>query len=143
MANISHIFRYIYHKICFMFSIEFLLIFTLKLLNALKIISNLLKNLIIGYIRSDEHTARSCIKISAKLLCLLMLFYSVIEVTKEYFSYPYEYRLSVKPSEGLHLPSISILLRKEMCFLIKQKLINTLISAKNTMNTNFGLKTDQ
>ena len=51
-----------------------------------------------------------------KLLCLSVLFYSVIEVTKDYFSYPYIYRLIVKPSEGLHLPPISICTERDVLF---------------------------
>jgi len=61
---------------------------------------------------------KSYTKLLVKVLCLSVLFYGGIEVTKEYFSYPYVYRLSVKPSEGLHLPPI-ISVRKGMCFLIR------------------------
>ena len=44
------------------------------------------------------------VKLLVKVLCLSVLFYGGIEVTKEYFSYPYVYRLNVKPSERLDLP---------------------------------------
>src|ERR1700744_5954678 len=61
-------------------------------------------------------TFKSYVKLMIKLLCFLVLFYSVIEVTKDYFSYPYVYRLIVKPSEGLHLPPISICTERDVLF---------------------------
>src|ERR1700733_6218473 len=56
------------------------------------------------------------VKLLAKVLCLSVLFYGGIEVTKEYFSYPYVYRLSVKPSERLDLPPITVCTEKHVFF---------------------------
>src|ERR1700761_9180621 len=56
------------------------------------------------------------LKLCAKVLCLSVLFYGGIEVTKEYFSYPYVYRLSVKPSERLDLPPITICTERDVLF---------------------------
>jgi len=50
------------------------------------------------------------------VLCLSVLFYGGIEVTKEYFSYPYVYRLSVKPSERLDLPPITVCTERNVFF---------------------------
>jgi len=63
-----------------------------------------------------SHSFKSYIKLLVKVLCLSVLFYGGIEVTKEYFSYPYVYRLSVKPSEGLYLPPISICTERDVLF---------------------------
>src|ERR1700733_11206620 len=56
------------------------------------------------------------VKLLAKVLCLSVLFYGGIEVTKEYFSYPYVYRLSVKPSERLDLPPITVCTERHVFF---------------------------
>jgi len=64
---------------------------------------------------------KSYVKLWIKLMCLSVLFYSVIEVTKEYFSYPYVYRLSVKPSERLDLPPITVCTERHV-FLDKTKI---------------------
>src|ERR1700733_13580215 len=56
------------------------------------------------------------VKLLAKVLCLSVLFYGGIEVTKEYFSYPYVYRLSVKPNERLDLPPITICTERDVLF---------------------------
>src|SRR5882757_5646506 len=56
------------------------------------------------------------IKVFLKCLCLSVLFYGAIEVTKEYFSYPYVYRLNVKPNERLYIPPITICTERDMLF---------------------------
>jgi len=61
-------------------------------------------------------TFKSYVKLMIKLLFFSVLFYNVIEVTKEYFSYPYVYRLSVKPSERLDLPPITVCTERHMFF---------------------------
>ena len=71
---------------------------------------------IINIIQFIKTTFKLYVKLMIKLLCLSVLFCSVIEVTKDYFSYPYVYRLIVKPSQGLHLPPISICTERDVLF---------------------------
>ena len=56
------------------------------------------------------------IKLGVKVLCFVVLFVMGIQVTKEYFSYPYVYRLSVKPSERLDLLPITICTERDVLF---------------------------
>src|ERR1700729_2000439 len=85
--------------------VQFVFNAILIIINSIKYITQLIKT-----------TFKSYVKLMIKLLCFSVLFYSVIEVTKEYFSYPYVYRLIVKPSEGLHLPPISVCTERDVLF---------------------------
>jgi len=65
------------------------------------------------------------IKVFLKCLFILLLFYGAIEVTKEYFSYPYVYTLFVKPSTRLDLPPITVCTERGVIF-VKTKIFNYL-----------------
>src|SRR6266568_3920061 len=57
------------------------------------------------------------VKLSVKVLCLSMLFYGCYEVTREYFTYPYGYRLSVESNtDGWRLPAITICTERGVYF---------------------------
>ena len=100
------ILRSIYLKSCVYFKI---ILFVLKiLLNSLQTI--------IFMTSYRKHDLNLSLKLCAKVLCLSVLFYGGIEVTKEYFSYPYVYRLSVKPSERLDLPPITVCTERHVFF---------------------------
>src|ERR1700761_9000179 len=81
-----------------------------------KYLSHMFKSKIISYV-----------KLLVKVLCLSVLFYSGIEVTKEYFSYPYVYRLSVESNKGLDLPPITVCTERYVYF------------DKTRINTHFNL----
>ena len=116
--TILTILRSIYWKLY----VYFILInFKLKLLFkiilfVLKILLNSLLNIIFitkSYVKNNFIIN---VKICAKVLCLSVLFYGGIEVTKEYFSYPYVYRLSVKPSERQDLTPITVCTERYVYF---------------------------
>ena len=81
-----------------------------------RILINSLKFTILWFISRIKHNIKLNVKFIVKVLCLSVLFYGGIEVTKEYFSYPYVYRLSVKPSERLDLPPITVCTEKRVFF---------------------------
>src|SRR5882757_5779188 len=75
-----------------------------------------IKTLFVFITRNINYTFKSSLKLLVKVLCLSVLFYGGIEVTKEYFSYPYVYRLSVKPNERLDLPPITVCTERDVLF---------------------------
>ena len=102
-----------------------------KSLNLLKIMVNSVKHLaliIVNYIHYVfitlliNHLLKrvltvNTVKLSVKVLCLSMLFYGCYEVTREYFTYPYGYRLSVESNtDGWRLPAITICTERGVYF---------------------------
>src|SRR5882672_1048243 len=77
---------------------------------------NIIKHIVLKIITLIKHYFKAYFKLLVKLICLSVLFYGGIEVTKDYFSYPYVYRLSVKPSERLDLPPITICTERDVLF---------------------------
>ena len=93
-------------------------------LNSIKLILRLsFKIFLLTYKFTKQVIFGIKVKLLVKVLCLSVLFYGEIEVTKEYFSYPYVYRLSVKPSERLDLPPITICTERDIIF-DKQRINN-------------------
>src|SRR6202012_53693 len=79
-------------------------------------VNNLVKYTIFVIKTKIGFTFKSYVKLLVKVLCLSVLFYSGIEVTKEYFSYPYVYRLSVESNKGSDLPPISVCTERYVYF---------------------------
>ena len=64
----------------------------------------------------SENYKKSLLLVFIKLLFLLILIYGGLEISIDYLSYPYIYKLEIKSSNGLSLPAITICTESNVLF---------------------------